>query len=140
MALASLARTRGRLSSFFLLPFVVCIATAQVFAIILAHARGGHADTNVATPLGDAYFLWPMMYNHFDAHYSQGRGNDGLLEARMAVSRDGTHNVSYISRDAWLSRGEGQPRVNHTGVYEGSFDAASTAVVRGICQVLISTL
>lgn len=73
--------------------------------------------TNVATPLGDAYFFWPMMYNHFDEFYSQGRGNDGLNEARMAVSRDGT-NVSYITRDAWLARGSGQPRLNHTGICE----------------------
>jgi hypothetical protein len=119
--------------------------------------------TNVATPLGDAYFFWPMMYNHFDEIYSQGRGNDGLLEARMAVSRDGT-NVSYITRDAWLTRGSGQPRLNHTGICEtplhrciaavpggyrsadcaglyvwgadeGAFDAAGTAVARGISQV-----
>ena len=73
--------------------------------------------TNVATPLGDAYFFWPMMYNHFDTVYSQGRGNDGLLEARMAISRDGT-NVSYITRDAWLPRGSGEPRFNHTGICE----------------------
>ena len=108
--------------------------------VILARVLTAHADTNAATPLGDAYFLWPMMYNHFGTIYSQGRGNDGLLEARMAVSRDGTHNVSYISRDAWLVRGEGQTRVNHTGVYEGAYDAASNAVVRGICQIGEGTL
>lgn len=90
--------------------------------------------TNVATPLGDAYFFFPMMYNHFDEVYSQGRGNDGLLEARMAVSRDGA-NVSYISRDAFLTRGVGQSRVNHTGIYEGAFDAAGNAVARGFSHV-----
>lgn len=50
--------------------------------------------------------------------YSQGRGNDGLLEARLVVSRNG-HNVSYVDRAAWLPRGDGEPRFNHTGVYEG---------------------
>ena len=28
--------------------------------------------TNVATPLGDAYFFFPMMYNHFSKEYAQG--------------------------------------------------------------------
>eukprot|EP01046_Picozoa_sp_COSAG06_P037326 COSAG06_NODE_4203_length_4481_cov_3.519651_4_plen_312_part_00 len=94
--------------------------------------------TNVATQLGDAYFFFPMMFSHFDTVYSQGRGNDGLLEARMAVSRDG-QNVSYIDRGAWLSRGSGEHRRNATGVYEGAFDAASTAVLVGLVQTETET-
>jgi hypothetical protein len=78
-------------------------------------------------------------FNHFDNIYSQGRGNDGLLEARMAVSRDG-RNLTYIDRAAWLPRGDGLPRVNNTGVWEGAFDAASTAVVRGIVQTPEETI
>lgn len=95
--------------------------------------------TNVATQLGDAYFFFPMMFSHFDTVYSQGRGNDGLLEARMAVSRNG-QNVSYIDRGAWLSRGSGEHRRNATGVYEGAFDAASTAVLVGLVQTETETI
>lgn len=89
--------------------------------------------TNVATQLGDAYFFFPMMYNHFDESYSQGRGNDGTLEARMAVSRHGG-NLTYVDRGAWLPRGGGMHRATSTGVYEGRFDAGATAVVAGIVQ------
>jgi len=95
--------------------------------------------TNVATPLGDAYFFFPMMYNHFSSEYAQGRGNDGLLEARMAVSRDGKH-LTYISREAWLTRGDGEHRMNHTGVYEGAFDTGSNAVVRGLVKTEAETI
>jgi hypothetical protein len=56
----------------------------------------------------------------------------------MAVSRDGTQ-VTYISRQAWLARGSGQPRANHTGVYEGAFDAATAVAVRGFLQVADET-
>jgi len=95
--------------------------------------------TNVATQLGDAYFFFPMMFSHFDTVYSQGRGNDGLLEARMVVSRNG-QNLSYIDRGAWLSRGSGEHRRNATGVYEGAFDAASTAVLVGLVQTETETI
>ena len=95
--------------------------------------------TNVATQLGDAYFFFPMMFSHFDTVYSQGRGNDGLLEARMVVSRNG-QNLSYIDRGAWLSRGSGEHRANATGVYEGAFDAASTAVLVGLVQTETETI
>lgn len=101
---------------------------------LLVHVCLRDIYTNVATPLADAYFLFPMMYNHFDTVYSQGRGNDGLLEARMAVSRDGQH-VKYISREAWVERGIGEHRNASTGVYEGAFDSASTAVARGLFQI-----
>eukprot|EP00041_Stephanoeca_diplocostata_P017296 m.345125 g.345125 ORF g.345125 m.345125 type:complete len:581 (-) comp20656_c0_seq1:654-2396(-) len=90
--------------------------------------------TSAVIPVGDAYFFFPMMYNHFDTTYAQGRSNDGLLEARMAVSRDGHSDVHYISRAAWLPRGSGSHRLNHTGVYQGAFDSASTAVARGFFE------
>eukprot|EP00039_Didymoeca_costata_P014727 m.240982 g.240982 ORF g.240982 m.240982 type:complete len:608 (+) comp16083_c2_seq4:85-1908(+) len=95
--------------------------------------------TSVATPLGDAYFLFPMMYNHFTLIQSQGRGNDGLLEARMAVSRNG-HNVSYVSREPFYARGMGHNRKNNTGIFEGDFNAASTAVARGMVHLDEKTL
>ena len=90
--------------------------------------------TSSATPLGDATLFFPMMYNHFDSVYAQGRGNDGTLEARLAVSRPGG-KASYISREAFYPRGEGRPRVGNTGVYEGAFDAAATAIAQGLFQV-----
>ena len=62
---------------------------------------GSDIYTNVATPLGDAYFFFPMMYDHFDTVYSRSR-ECRLLEARMAVSRDGQRR-QYISREAGLS-------------------------------------
>lgn len=96
--------------------------------------------TSVATPLGDAFFFFPMMYNHWDTGYSQGRSNDGLLEARMAVSRHHAGPASYVSREAFFPRGEGHHRTNNTGVYEGAFSAAATAVARGLFQVGERTL
>eukprot|EP01052_Picozoa_sp_SAG31_P004299 SAG31_NODE_177_length_21310_cov_8.894064_3_plen_1058_part_00 len=91
--------------------------------------------TSVATILGDAYFFFPQVDFHLDTHESQGRPNDGILEARMAVSRNSGDTPHYITRSAWLPRGAGQLRQGSTGVYEGSFDAGSTAVARGLVHV-----
>jgi len=52
--------------------------------------------TNSAMALHDAYFFFPLMYDHFTEPEAQGRGNDGLLEPRMLVSRDG-HNLESTS-------------------------------------------
>eukprot|EP01049_Picozoa_sp_SAG25_P003323 SAG25_NODE_190_length_12277_cov_10.004927_13_plen_660_part_00 len=95
--------------------------------------------TSSATPVGDAIFLFPMMYNHFDDVYSQGRRNDGTLEARMAVMRPGATQAVWVSRDPFYPRGAGTPRESNTGVYEGSFDAAATAVGQGVFQVAEET-
>ena len=87
----------------------------------------------------DAYLFFPMMFDHFDNEYAAGDANDGLLEARMAVSRDGV-NLSYISREAFLPRGVGRHRRNNTGVYSGAFDAGSTAVASGLVHTAEQTL
>ena len=71
------------------------------------------------------------MYNHFTTSEAQRRHNDGLLESRMVVSRDGIH-LRYISRRAWPPRGIGKPRPGETGVFEGAFDAAWTNVGVGV--------
>ena len=43
--------------------------------------------TSSAMQLHDAYFMFPLMFNHFTDAEAQGRGNDGLLEPRMLISR-----------------------------------------------------
>lgn len=76
--------------------------------------------------------MFPLMFWHYP-----GNANDGLLEPRVLISRDGS-NFSYIGpngRDAFVPRGVGKHRPNHTGIFEGEFDAASTAVARGIFEV-----
>ena len=57
-----------------------------------------------------------------------------MLEARLAVSRDGV-NISYVDRRAWLPLGAGRARANRSCFFDGAFDAASSAVVRGLAQV-----
>jgi hypothetical protein len=87
---------------------------------------------NGATPYAGIYLMFPLMFWHFP-----GRGvNDGLLEPRVVASRNGV-NFSYIggSRDAFLPRGIGQARPNYVGIFEGEFDAAATAVARGVFEV-----
>ena len=87
---------------------------------------------NAATPYAGVYFMFPLMFKHF-----VGPVNDGMLEARLLASRDGA-NFSYIGangRDAVLPRGVGQHRKGHTGIFEGEFDAAATAVARGLFEV-----
>lgn len=74
------------------------------------------------------------LHSHIHSHPWIPSGILNLLLLLFAV----VHR--YLSRDAWLERGVGQPRLNHTGVYEGAFDAASNAVVRGISQVLCRRL
>lgn len=86
--------------------------------------------TSVATPLHDAYFFFPQMFDHF----GPASENDGMLESRMAVSRDGK-SLSYLSRRAWNTRGIGQLRPNETNIFKGAFDAGSTAVARGMFHV-----
>lgn len=53
----------------------------------------------------------------------------------MAVGRHHDGPFSYVSRAAFYPRGEGRHRVNNTGVYEGAFSAAATAVARGLFHV-----
>ena len=60
--------------------------------------------------------------------------SDGYLEAHFAVSRDG-RNYTRISREAFVPRGIGHPRVGYPGVFEGEFDAASTTVATGSYDV-----
>lgn len=94
--------------------------------------------TSAATPLHDAIFMFPQVYHHYPTTFIKQSHNptydDGLLEARLAVSRSG-ENVSYISRRAWLPRGVGQVRPYQTCFFDGEFDAASTAVAQGLWQV-----
>lgn len=48
--------------------------------------------------------------------------NDGLLDVRLAYSRDGL-NFSFVSRDAFLPRGVGYRRpVNHSHAWSGAFN------------------
>lgn len=56
--------------------------------------------------------------------------SDGLLEAHLAVSRDG-RNYTRLSREAFVPRGIGHPRAGYPGVFEGALDAASTTVATG---------
>jgi hypothetical protein len=60
--------------------------------------------------------------------------SDGYLEAGFAVSRTGRH-YSRLSREAFVPRGIGHPRVGFPGVFEGAFDSASTTVAAGTYNV-----
>lgn len=87
---------------------------------------------NAATPYAGIYLMFPLMFKHF-----VGAANDGLLEARLVASRDGA-NFSYIGengRDAFLPRGIGTHRPGYVGIFSGDFDAAATAVARGLFEV-----
>lgn len=87
---------------------------------------------NAAVPYAGIYLMFPLMFKHFP-----GPANDGLLEARVLASRDGA-NFSYIGRngrDAFLPRGMGEHRPGHVGIFHGDFDAAATAVARGLFEV-----
>lgn len=87
---------------------------------------------NAATPYAGIYLMFPLMFKHFI-----GPANDGLLEARVVASRDGV-NFSYIGangRDAFLPRGMGMHRPGHVGIFSGEFDAAATAIARGLFEV-----
>jgi hypothetical protein len=87
---------------------------------------------NGATPYAGVYLMFPLMFLHFT-----GPVNDGMLEARLLASRDGS-NFSYIGangRDAFVPRGAGAHRPGHVGIFSGEFDAAATAVARGLFEV-----
>ena len=88
--------------------------------------------TNGATPYAGIYLMFPLMFLHFP-----GPVNDGLLEPRLLASRDGV-NFSYVGgngRDAFVPRGPGVQRHGHVGIFKGAFDAAATAMARGIFEV-----
>ena len=47
------------------------------------------------------------------------------------------YRYRYIgeNREAFLPRGVGVHRPNHTGIFMGAFDAAATAIARGVFEV-----
>ena len=103
-----------------------------IFAVDALDAPCMDIYTSGATPYAGIYLLFPLMFKHF-----VGPANDGMLEARLLTSRDGV-NFSYIGangRDAFLPRGAGVHRPNHTGIFAGEFDAAATAVARGVFEL-----
>lgn len=57
-------------------------------------------DTNAATPYYGVYLFFPSVFMHME--FATGTGNDGILEGRLAVSRDG-HTAKYV--DAPNARG-----------------------------------
>ena len=64
------------------------------------------ADTNAATPYFGIYLFFPSVFMHME--FATGTGNDGILEGRLAVSRDG-RTAKYVDapngRDAFLPLG-----------------------------------
>jgi hypothetical protein len=118
--------------------------------------------TSAATKVADATFIFPMQYLHCNLGRSASAGglpvsapvpcagardvqtgltNDGLLDVGFAFSRNG-RNFSRGDRAPFLPRGPGRPRTGCAtadggagecpGVWEGAFDAASTAMAVGI--------
>lgn len=63
----------------------------------------------VPLPLGpSALLLLPPSFRHMPAADSVSQNtNDGVLDVRLAVSRDGGATAAFVSRDAFLPRGSG---------------------------------
>jgi len=82
-----------------------------------------------------ALLLLPSSYRHFSGAYSNPAPapnettNDGILDARLAVSRDGA-NFSFVSRDAFIARG-----VGYRDPVFGSFSAAGSDLDAGFVFV-----
>ena len=79
------------------------------------HADPGRVDvyTNAWTPYPSVeapvvHLFFPSMYHHFTSSAPFGFGNDGLLDIRLVVSRDGAH-VNYTTaengRSPWVPLG-----------------------------------
>ena len=112
--------------------------------------------TSAAVRVADATFIFPQQYLHCNPGRStasasglpisapvpcaDSQANDGLLEAGFAASRDG-RAFERFDRAPFLPRGPGRPRTGCStggapslcpGVWEGAFDAGSTAMAVGI--------
>lgn len=79
-----------------------------------------------------AWLLLPSSYLHFGSSqaipptpYPNGTDNDGLLDVRLAASRNGV-NFSFVSRDAFLERGIGYRQPGGMGAVSGSFSAGDS--------------
>ena len=90
--------------------------------------------TSAAFAYEDAYLIFPSLYQHWpDNNHS---GNDGVLDVRLAASRDPQAQFSYVAgqRAAWLPRGPGVFN-RSSWAFAGAFDAAMTYMARGWAPV-----
>lgn len=86
--------------------------------------------TNAWTPYPSiespaVHLFFPSMYHHFDAHAPWGNGNDGLLDIRLVVSRDGeqlNYSMGRNSRAPFVPLG-----INDCG-------ATTPSVIGGWCS------
>jgi hypothetical protein len=79
-----------------------------------------HPDVLPYTEAEDAYFMFPMTYQHFGEGETTVR-NDGLNDSQFAASRDGIHWMRY-DRRPYLPRGvAGDPDCGQTHTSEFHF-------------------
>ena len=84
----------------------------------------------VADDSGGALLFLPSSYRHFAQAGAWGNAtNDGVLDVRLAVSRDGGATAAFVSREAFIPRGSGA--LAAPGAFSGDPDAGCVFATSG---------